>query len=59
MPVRYWRSVSVLAPVAIAAGSCSTIAMLKQSDGLEFLNASDMGYLAVDDEGHMLYRDLT
>lgn len=59
MPVRYWRSVSVLAPVAIAAGSCSTIAMLKQRDGLEFLNASDMGYLAVDDEGQMLYRDLT
>ncbi|MRW86439.1 FAD:protein FMN transferase [Pseudoduganella sp. FT26W] len=59
MPVRYWRSVSVLAPVAIAAGSCSTIAMLKQRDGLDFLNTSDMAYLAVDDEGQMLYRDLT
>jgi thiamine biosynthesis lipoprotein len=58
MPVRYWRSVSVLAPVAVAAGSCSTIAMLKQRDGLDFLNASDMAYLAVDDEGQMLYRDL-
>jgi thiamine biosynthesis lipoprotein len=58
MPVRYWRSVSVLAPLAIAAGSCSTIAMLKQQDGLHFLNASDMGYLAVDDDGQLLYRDL-
>jgi thiamine biosynthesis lipoprotein len=58
MPVRYWRSVSVLAPLAIAAGSCSTIAMLKQQDGIHFLNASDMSYLAVDDEGQMLYRDL-
>jgi thiamine biosynthesis lipoprotein len=58
MPVRYWRSVSVLAPVAVAAGSCSTIAMLKQRDGVDFLNASDMAYLAVDDEGQMLYRDL-
>jgi thiamine biosynthesis lipoprotein len=58
MPVRYWRSVSVLAPLSIAAGSCSTIAMLKQQDGIHFLNASDMRYLAVDDEGQMLYRDL-
>ncbi len=58
MPVRYWRSVSVLAPMAIAAGSCSTIAMLKQRDGLNFLNASDMGYLAVNDQGQMLFRDV-
>jgi thiamine biosynthesis lipoprotein len=58
MPVRYWRSVSVLAPLAIAAGSCSTIVMLKQRDGLDFLDASGMAYLAVDDEGQMLYRDL-
>ena len=58
MPVRYWRSVSVLAPMAIAAGSCSTIAMLKQQDGLNFLNASDMGYLAVNDQGQMLFRDV-
>jgi thiamine biosynthesis lipoprotein len=58
MPVRYWRSVTVLAPLAVAAGSCSTIAMLKQQDGRHFLNASDMGYLAVDDEGQLLYRDL-
>jgi thiamine biosynthesis lipoprotein len=58
MPVRYWRSVSVVAPLAIAAGSCSTITMLKQQDGLDFLNASDMGYLAVDDEGKTLFRDI-
>jgi thiamine biosynthesis lipoprotein len=58
MPVRYWRSVSVLAPLAVAAGSCSTIAMLKQQDGLNFLNASDMAYLVVNDEGQMLHRDL-
>ena len=59
MPVRYWRSVSVMAPMAIAAGSCSTIAMLKQQGGLNFLNASDMGYLTVDDQGQMLYRDIS
>jgi thiamine biosynthesis lipoprotein len=58
MPVRFWRSVSVLAPMAIAAGSCSTITMLKQQDGLSFLNASDMAYLAVNDQGQMMYRDI-
>jgi thiamine biosynthesis lipoprotein len=58
MPVCYWRSVSVLAPMAIAAGSCSTITMLKQRDGVDFLNASEMGYLAVDDQGQMLFKDI-
>ncbi|MES2349385.1 MAG: FAD:protein FMN transferase [Pseudomonadota bacterium] len=58
MPVRYWRSVSVLAPMAIAAGSCSTITMLKQRDGVDFLDASEMGYLAVDDQGQMLFKDI-
>jgi thiamine biosynthesis lipoprotein len=52
-PVTYWSSVSVLAPVAIAAGSCSTIAMLKQADGLAFLAASGWSYLAIDQQGEM------
>jgi thiamine biosynthesis lipoprotein len=59
MPVRHWRSVSVMAPMAISAGSCSTIAMLKQQGGLSFLNASDMGYFTVDDQGQTLYRDIS
>jgi thiamine biosynthesis lipoprotein len=59
MPVQHWRSVSVMAPMAIAAGSCATIAMLKQQGGLTFLNASDMGYLTVDDQGQTLYRDIS
>ena len=58
MPVRYWRSVSVMAPMAVAAGSCSTIAMLKQHDGHNFLKTSDMGYLAIDEHGQTLYRNL-
>ncbi len=33
-PVTYWRSVTVVAPLAITAGSYSTIAMLKEADGL-------------------------
>jgi len=58
MPVRYWRSVSVMAPMAVAAGSCSTIAMLKQHEGHTFLKTSDMGYLAIDEHGQTLYRNL-
>jgi len=53
MPVNYWQSISVLAPRAVIAGSCSTIAMLKQADGLAFLEASGMDYLAVDSAGQI------
>src|SRR5471032_1644029 len=56
MPVSHWRSVSVLAPLAIAAGSCATIAMLKQADGLDFLEQSGMSYLAIDHTGRMRHR---
>ena len=50
-PVNHWRSISVLAPVAVAAGSCSTIAMLKEADGLPFLNDAGVAWLAIDNEG--------
>lgn len=50
-PVRFWRSVSVLAPLAVAAGSIATIAMLKQAEGLGFLQDSAMPYLAIDLNG--------
>ena len=50
-PVTYWRTVSVVAPLAVVAGNCTTIAMLKQSEGLAFLKASGMDYLAVDMHG--------
>lgn len=50
-PVTHWRSVSVLAPLAVAAGSCSTIAMLKQANALAFLDSADVVYLAVDGSG--------
>lgn len=51
MPVSYWRSVSVLAPRAIVAGSCSTIAMLKEADGIAFLEEAGMNYFTVDSSG--------
>lgn len=51
MPVTYWRSVSVLAPLAVLGGSLSTIAMLKGAEGLSFLAASGVAYLAIDGNG--------
>jgi thiamine biosynthesis lipoprotein len=50
-PVTFWRSVSVVAPLAVVAGNCTTIAMLKQSEGEAFLEASGMNYLAMDQDG--------
>lgn len=58
MPVSHWRSVSVLGPLAIAAGSCSTIAMLMQEDGLAFLDRSGMAYLAIDQQGQCFRKDV-
>mgnify|MGYP001263531859 CR=1 FL=1 len=55
-PVTHWRSVSVLAPRAIVAGSCSTIAMLKQAEGKAFLEEAGMDYLAVDHQGNFHQR---
>jgi len=51
MPVSGWRSVSVLAPLAVLAGSVSTIAMLKEADALPFLAASGVSYFAIDGDG--------
>jgi len=51
-PVEHWRSVSVVAPLAIAAGACATVAMLKPVEqALEFLQAQDVRYLAIDANG--------
>ena len=51
-PVEHWRSVSVVAPLAIAAGACATVSMLKPvDDALQFLNAQGVRYLAIDSSG--------
>jgi len=47
-PVSEWQSVTVIAPTALAAGSLSTIAMLKESAGIPFLKTHAPGFLAVD-----------
>jgi thiamine biosynthesis lipoprotein len=51
LPASYWQSVSVLAPLALVAGSYSTIAMLMEHKALEFLQLSGLPYLAVDQQG--------
>ena len=56
MPVSYWRSVSIVSPMAIAAGSCSTTAMLLERDGLDFLEQSGLSYLAIDQDGRIFRR---
>jgi thiamine biosynthesis lipoprotein len=51
MPVTHWRTVSVTAPASVLAGCCSTIAMLKQAQGLDFLRSCGFDFLAVDSTG--------
>jgi FAD:protein FMN transferase len=56
-PVEHFQSVSILAPVAIAAGSYATVAMLKQADGIAFLDASGLAYLAIAADGSVTRSD--
>ena len=52
-PVEHWRSVSVVAPLCIAAGGCATVAMLNPPEvALNFLEAQGVRYLAIDGVGH-------
>jgi thiamine biosynthesis lipoprotein len=51
-PVAYWRSVSVVAPLAVAAGACATLAMLRPVESaLAFLREQGVRYLAIDARG--------
>lgn len=56
-PVRAWRSISVVAPLCLAAGSICTIAMLKGEDALPFLRRQASDFLAVDAQGVVHRRD--
>ncbi len=51
MPVSYWRSISVLAPLTALAGSCTTIGMLKEGDALAYLRQTGLRFLAIDQQG--------
>ena len=51
MPVAHWQSASVVAPLAILAGSYATIAMLARERAEPFLAAQRVRYLLVDSDG--------
>jgi FAD:protein FMN transferase len=53
MPVHHWQSVSVIAPVCIAAGSYSTIAMLLGKRARRFLDDQQLPYLVVGPDGRL------
>jgi thiamine biosynthesis lipoprotein len=55
-PVKYWRSVSVTAPAAVVAGCTSTMTMLKEEEGLAFLQATGFDFLAIDHAGQVHMR---
>lgn len=57
-PVSHWQSVSVVAASATAAGSLSTIAMLKEADAVPWLSAQQVQFLAVDAKGHVVQQPL-
>jgi FAD:protein FMN transferase len=52
-PVAGWQSISVQAPLCVAAGSLSTIAMLRGEGALAWLDAQGATYLAVDAAGRL------
>ncbi|MBC3874819.1 FAD:protein FMN transferase [Undibacterium flavidum] len=52
-PVDHWRSITVIAALTTMAGSCTTIAMLKQEKCLEFLQQAGVNYLAIDRDGQL------
>jgi thiamine biosynthesis lipoprotein len=58
LPASYWRSVSVLAPVCIGAGSFATLAMLRGEDAVQFLDESQLAYLAIDHAGRVFRQEL-
>jgi len=55
-PVKHWRTVSVVAPAAVVAGCTSTMAMLKEEEGLAFLQATGFDFLAIDRMGQVHMR---
>ena len=52
-PAQHWQSISVIAPVCVAAGAMSTTAMLKGPDAIAFLQTQGARYLAVDADGRV------
>jgi thiamine biosynthesis lipoprotein len=53
MPVTAWQSVSVVAPLCVVAGSCSTIGMLLGKKSLAFLRRQQVEFVAISADGSM------
>jgi FAD:protein FMN transferase len=53
LPVQRWQSVTVIAPLCIAAGSYCTIAMLLEDGARAFLTGERLPYLLVDRNGQI------
>ena len=51
MPVTAWQAVSVVAPLCVVAGSCSTIAMLQGTRALAFLRGQQVEFIAIAADG--------
>jgi thiamine biosynthesis lipoprotein len=51
LSVQHWRTVSVTSPASVVSGCTSTMAMLKEADGLAFLQATGFDFLAIDHTG--------
>ncbi len=52
-PVRHWQSVSVQAPVCVAAGALSTVAMLMGPQAPAWLEEQRVAWLAIDSDGRL------
>ncbi len=50
-PVRHWQSVSVQAPLCVAAGAMATVAMLQGADAPAWLNAQGVRWIGIDSLG--------
>jgi thiamine biosynthesis lipoprotein len=59
MPVSYWRSVSVTSPATVVSGCTTTMAMLKEAEGLAFLQATGFDFFAIDHTGKVHLRQET
>lgn len=52
-PPQAWQSISVIAPTSVLAGGLSTVAMLKGSEALPWLDGLGVAFLAIDAEGRL------
>ena len=58
-PVQGWQSISVVAPLCVAAGAMSTIALLHEDAAAVFLSDQQVAWLGVDRDGNVLRRGVS